>query len=211
MTSFAEIIESSLSKFKAQTWKWDNFPEYGSLITITNNATKIFAIVYNIETGSIDPTRTPFAYQKTEEELLKEQPHIFEFLTTNFSCLSLGYSENIDTSNIIYQIAPKPPKIHSFVSYATKAEVKLFFSNPQFLQLIFNYKNQLGSIDELLLAILKKLTDNDMLNYYQLSNFIETINILTGNDYRLLKLFLQRVQPIIEKSIIKQEITKLEY
>ena len=31
---FAEIIESSLSSWRAQCWQWDTIPAFGSLVTI---------------------------------------------------------------------------------------------------------------------------------------------------------------------------------
>src|SRR5690349_14278413 len=93
MKPFAEVIESSLHGFLAQTWQWDNFPAFGSLVTVTSNKRTHLAIVHQIKTGSMDPIRYPFPYQKTEEELLAEQPQIFEFLKTAFSCLTIGYQE----------------------------------------------------------------------------------------------------------------------
>ena len=107
---FAEVIESSLQGWLAQSWNWNCFPAFGSLVTIETKKRQLFGIVHQIQTGSMDPMRHPFPYQKTEEELLQEQPQIFEFLKTTFSCLTLGYSER---ERIIYLLAPEPPQIHS--------------------------------------------------------------------------------------------------
>ncbi len=90
---FAEVIESSLHGWLAQSWQWDTFPSFGSIVTIQGKKRTHFGIVHQIQTGSMDPVRYPFPYQKTEEELLKEQPQIFEFLKTTFSCLIIGYQE----------------------------------------------------------------------------------------------------------------------
>lgn len=192
---FAEVIESSLNIWKAQTWKWDIFPSFGSLATIETKDRTIFGIVYNIQTGSLDQMRSVIAYQKTEEELLREQPQIFEFLHTTFSCLTLGYLQN---KQILYQLAPEPPKIHAFVNLAQLEEVDLFFSNEQYLHLLFSSANQILLLDELLLSLLKRLSDSNILTEATLSKFIETFSLLTANDYRRLKLFLQRAQPIIK-------------
>ena len=88
---FAEIIESSLQTFLGQCWAWNKMPQFGSLVVVENGLKPIFGVVYQIQTGSMDPVRYPFPYQKTHEELLAQQPQIFEFLKTTFSCLSLGY------------------------------------------------------------------------------------------------------------------------
>lgn len=192
---FAEIIESSLTGWVAQSWRWDEFPSFGSLVTIESRTRMLFGIVYEIKTGSMDPVRYPFAYQKTEEQLLQEQPQIFEFLKTNFFCLITGYKEHDEA--IVYQLAPEPPKIHAFVSKANLSLCKSFFDSNHYLPIIFGLSNGLFNVDELLLAILKELKKNAVLSNCLLEDFIDTFSLLTGNDYRRLKLFLQRVQRII--------------
>lgn len=184
INAFAEIIESSLHTWKAQSWKWSHFPQSGSLVTLHDKDITVFGIVYQINTGSSDPARTPFPYQKTEEELLQEQPQIFEFLQTTFDCLTVGYKEN---NSITYQCALQPPKIHSFVNYATPEETEQFFAKELYLPIIFSFSHLLINVDELLLAILKNKSQKDI------KKFLETYSLLTNNDYRRLKIFLQRL------------------
>lgn len=190
-TPFAEVIESSIIEWRAQSWQWNIIPKFGSLVTIKSADKTIFGIVYNIQTGPQDSYRTVVPFGKTEEELKREQPQIFSLLKTTFHCLILGYKEK-DQDKILYQISPEPPKIHTFVYYSSKEENKQFFSNEQYLHILFNYSNNFFSLDELLLAILKNLTVLSILNSTILEKFIETYSILTANDYRKLKLFLQR-------------------
>jgi len=191
---FAEGIESSLIGWLAQSWQWDKFPAFGSLVMIENKNRYVFGIVHQIKTGSMDPVRYPFAYQKTEEELTHEQPQIFEFLKTTFSCLTLGYKEK---GEIFYQLAPEPPKIHSFVQTAPKELIQDFFSNEQYLHIIFGLSNQLFNLEELLLALLKNLQDHKIMQPKTVQSFVHTFSLLIGNDYRRLKLFLQRAQPLL--------------
>ena len=190
---FAEVIESSLVGWLAQSWQWDSFPAFGSLVIIENNKRLIFGIVHQIKTGSMDPMRYPFAYQKTEEELLREQPQIFEFLKTTFSCLTLGYKQN---NKILYQLAPEPPKIHSFVGSAPIELIQEFFTDEHYLHILFGLSNQLFNLDELLLALLKNLNDQKLLTTSNTKSFVQNLSLLIGNDYRRLKLFLQRAQPL---------------
>lgn len=191
---FAEIIESSLHSWLSQSWQWNEFPVFGSLVTATTKKRILFGIVHNIQTGSMDPTRYPFAYQKTEEELLAEQPQIFEFLKTTFSCTVVGYQEN---NTIFYSVAPEPPTIHTFVSPASPSLGKQFLSNYNYLSVLFGQSGTIGTIDELLLAILNYQKSLNVLGQEQLDAFITQFSLLTGNDYRRLKLFLQRVQNIV--------------
>ncbi len=191
---FAEVIESSLIGWLAQSWQWDRFPAFGSLVVIENKKRCLFGIVHQIKTGSMDPVRYPFAYQKTEEELAQEQPQIFEFLKTTFSCLTLGYKEK---DKILYQLAPEPPKIHSFVYAASPELIQEFFSNEQYLHILFGLANQLFNLEELLLALLKNLNDHKIMHPKTVQSFVQTFSLLIGNDYRRVKLFLQRAQPLL--------------
>lgn len=195
LTSFAEVIESSLNTWKGQSWHWDNFPQFGSLITIAAKERIFYGLVYDIQTSSLDPHRTPIAYQKTEAELKTEQPQIFEFLRTTFSCITVGYLQD---NRLFYQLAPEPPKIHAFITPATQDQISEFFSEEHYLHLLFSYPHQSIALDELLLALLKKLSDLKILTEPQLVKFLETFSLLTANDYRRLKIFLQRAGPLLQ-------------
>lgn len=192
--TFAEIMESSLQTFVAQCWDWDKMPQFGSLVTVGDGKRTIFALVYQIQTGSMDPIRYPFPYKKTHEELLAEQPQIFEFLKTNFSCISLGYQEK---GRLFHLMPPEPPKIHNFVQSASADEYKAFFNNHRYLPLLFAFSGPIGNLDELLLAILKnQALLGGGLKPEKMADFIETYSMLSGNDYKRLKLFLQRAESI---------------
>ncbi|MCA9770514.1 hypothetical protein KC460_04055 [Candidatus Dependentiae bacterium] len=191
---FAEVIESSLHEWLAQSWQWNQFPHFGSLVVVSTNKRTLFGIVHQMQTGSMDPARYPFAYQKTEQELLAEQPQIFEFLKTTFNCMCVGYQEK---GTIYYLLAPEPPTIHSFVGMPHIELAKQFFSNTAYLHLLFGLSGQIINMDELLLALLRYQKYLNALSTNKIHSFIESFCLLTGNDYRRLKLFLQRAQHII--------------
>ena len=189
---FAEVIESSLDSFIAQCWQWDNFPEFGSLVQVNSNDLTILGCVYSIQTGSMDPMRYPFPYQKTEKELLSEQPQIFEFLKTTFNVKILGYINK--KKQIKYHIPPHPSKIHSFVEECLPEIETIFFNKQDFLYLLFNSSSQISNFDDLLLTIISKATNGKKPSSKTLSSFYQTLSLLTGNDYRRMKLFLRRVE-----------------
>lgn len=192
--AFAEIIQSNLQGFMGQCWQWNQTPAFGSLITVEDKKRTIFGIVYQIETGSMEPGRYPFPYQKTHEQLLAEQPQIFEFLKTTFLCISLGYAVN---GKVYYLMPPEPPLIHSFLAAATPEQSRLFFSQNKYLNLLFGANNLIPNLDELLLALLKAQNDQNPLKNDRLNDFMQTYSLLTGNDYRRLKLFLQRIEGLL--------------
>ncbi len=196
---FAEVIESSLTGWLAQSWQWDHFPSFGSLVSIKEKKRTLFGVVHQVQTGSMDPMRYPFPYQKTEEELLQEQPQIFEFLKTTFSCIVVGYEEH---HSMTYLIAPEPPKIHSFISSPDLEMSKRFFSGNRYLHVLFSNSGTIFNIDELMLALLKHHAELHILSSQKLSLFMQTYALLIGNDYRRIKLFLQRVEGVI--NIIQQ-------
>ncbi len=190
----AEVIESSLGYWLSQSWKWNEAVPFGSLVVAETKHRTILGIVYQIQTGSIDPQRYPFPYQKTQEELLKEQPQIFEFLKTTFSCVTIGYLER---ERIHYQLAPQPPHIHSFVGPATTSLARQCFARDIYLQGLFAAAALVGNVDELLLAVLNYQESLQILDPKKIGSLMQTYSLLTGNDYRRIKLFLQRVEPII--------------
>ena len=192
---FAEVIESSLTGWLAQSWSWDTFPEFGSFVAIEGKKRTVFGIVHQVQTGSMDPVRYPFPYQKTEEELLKEQPQIFEFLKTTFSCITIGYQEKKSMS---YLIAPEPPKIHAFIMRPDVETSKIFFASTRYLHLLFTHSAQVFNMDELMLALLKQYIELNILSKDRLNSFMQTYSLLIGNDYRRIKLFLQRAEHMLE-------------
>jgi hypothetical protein len=193
--AFAEVIQSSLNGFLAQSWAWDSFPTFGSLVMIKDKKRTLFGLVHQIQTGSLDPIRYPFAYQKTQEELLLEQPQIFEFLKTTFSCLIVGYQEK---GVPYYLFAPEPAKIHAFIEPVPADIAKQFFYQDRYLPLVFSMASSVFNLDELLLALLKYQDSLNILSEHKIDAFVQNLSLLTGNDYRRLKLFLQRLEVLIK-------------
>jgi hypothetical protein len=192
---FAEVIESSLTGWMGQSWDWNVTPQFGSFVSIDEKQRSLFGIVHQIQIGSMDPIRYPFPYQKTEKELLEEQPQIFEFLKTTFLCAIIGYQER---GSIHYLVAPEPPKIHSFITYPSPEITKIFFANTHYLHLLFTHSSHIFNLDELILALIKRHNSLKLISKNQLNAFINTYALLTGNDYRRIKLFLQRVERITD-------------
>jgi hypothetical protein len=194
--AFAEVIESSLDGYLAQSWEWNFFPRFGSLVQVEDDNQLVLGVVVQIQTGSMDPMRYPFPFQKTEKELRAEQPQIFEFLKTTFRVQVLGYHNEI-TKKVYYQLAQKPCRIHAFVQECNPELFEQFFNNTLFLNLLFAFQNNITNLDELLLAILVQLHEMGLLNQDKVHAFCQQFSLLSGNDYRRLKLFLKRVEQIV--------------
>jgi hypothetical protein len=74
-----------------------------------------------------------------------------------------------------------------------------FFSRDGYLPILFSLAGQTPTMDDLLLALLKQRHTYRPLSEEALSDFTNIFSLATGNDYRRLKLFLQRLQPIIAR------------
>lgn len=187
---FAEVIHSSLTGWTGQSWEWNIFPTFGSLLSITANKKTWIGIVHHIQTGSPDTHRQPFIYKKTEKELLQEQPHIFEFLQTTFECATIGFFQD---NHIEYRFAPTPPKIHSFIQPCSESINKEFFASTAYLPLLFSHTALTTHFEELCIAILAGQKQKGLLSEITIYEFLETLALLYGNDYRKLKIFSQRL------------------
>jgi len=200
--AFAEVIGSTLTSYTAQCWQWDGAPTFGSLVCVTHKNVTLFGIVTNIETGSSDPQRTPFPYQKTETELRLQHPQVFEFLRTIFTVSLVGHTT--DGGTISHTLPSAPATIHAFIRPVTDTERALFFSSPNFLAVLFGSNAGNPLLDELLLSILRGLVQGDMLNASLFEQYYHTLTLLLGNDYRRLKILLQRIETTHASSLEKQ-------
>lgn len=190
-TFFAEVIESSIARFTAQSWTWNQVPEYGSLVEVTTQEHRIIGIVTDITTGSHDPVRKPFTYQKTQAELLRDQPQIFAFLKTSFTVQIIGYYEEQHTC-FLYLLPTKPVELHTFVKETPAENYAEILENPLYLSILFAFQTTINQLDELLLALLKKYSTQKIITLNTMHAFCSAYSLHTNNDYKRLKLFLQR-------------------
>jgi len=192
---FAEVVESSLAKITGQSWNWNEIPAYGSLVK--TNDQNIWGIVYDVKTQPSDPLRVPQAMGLSEQELLKEHPQIFNFLQTKFSAIITGYS----LSPIFYQLSPFAPRIHSFITKASVEEERIFFSDINYLHLLFENSSIIPNFNELIMAIISRKQDIGLIDNQTVGNFIDLISKLYGNDFNKMNILLKRIDNLIEKKL----------
>jgi hypothetical protein len=198
--ALGEIITSTLTSYTAQCWDWELMPPFGSLVCSEHNNMLLYGIVTALETGSSDPSRLPFPYQKTHTELRREHPQIFEFLKTVFTVSIVGHHAH----TIAYALAPQPPHIHQFVRPATTQEQKLFFSSPHFLGLLFNTNAGNPLLDEILITVLGGLVQNEIITSKVFEEYYQLLTLLMSNDYRRLKMLFQRINTTHASVLAKQ-------
>jgi len=184
---FAEVVASSLHEWRAECWQWDSIPSFGMPLVVELESHLLFGIVHAIETTSHDPNRMATAYQLPLAELKKEQPQLFLFLKSTFTCISIGYLEQ---KNIYYNLPPTPPLLHSFIRKPTIAEEATFLSTPSFLAMLFQKRSFILHFDELLLSIITYVVRTNAL---PLKPFLSVINRYYGNEFFKMRLLLERV------------------
>lgn len=146
----AEVIESSTTEFAAQARELHGSPPFGTFVKAGTSPT-CFAMIYTISTGSTDPNRRPIAYGKTEEQLRKEQPQIFELLRTEIRAKIVGYADEYGIQQLV---PPQPPKLHSFVFTCTTEEVQAFTQRFEYFRTLLGIGGTLN--DELLIAAIQQ-------------------------------------------------------
>lgn len=195
MHSFSEIIDSSLTTATALCWQWDVMPEFGSLVSIDNQDGLIIGLVAGIQTGSSDPSRVPFAYKKTIEELKKEQPQIFMFLQTTLTIQLIGWVDK-KTSKLCYRLPSKPPLIHSFVSELPFELATSFLSQPDFLHLLKFFDE--STLDEALLTLLHRSYLDKKISMSEVQALVTQYARHVGSDFKRFRSFCSRLEGLIQ-------------
>lgn len=192
---FAEIVESFLTHYKAQCWQPRALPGFGSLVVIEQDDLVVYALVNQSFTCADDAVFAVRAYQKTEEELKRDQPHVFALLNTFFNAIIIAYGDPKDPKAILrYGAAPVPARLHAFVRSATDQEWALFAGTTNYLSVLFG--QQQLAIDELLVAFIAGLKQHVGLSQDQLVELLHAYTLWSGNDYRRMRFFAQRLEQL---------------
>lgn len=186
----AEVIESSTTEFVAQTRKLNGSPPFGTFVKAGTSPMSL-AMIYDISTGSADLNRRPVAYGKTEEELRKEQPQIFELLRTEIRAKIIGYA---DAYGVQQLLPPQPPKLHSFVFLCTPEEVQTFTRQFDYFRTLLGVGGTLS--DELLIAAIQQTCGcQPEASHGCLIRAGKELSRLLRDDYDRLESILRRMRP----------------
>ncbi len=138
-----EVVESSSDKFTAQCYRLYQAPPLGAIVRTgagdsagEQGTESIYAVVYGVNTRSLDPGRPVIARgedEDTEEGIYSSNPQLGRLLCTRFDALIVGRN-NADT--ISHRLPSLPPRIHAFVYACDPEEVGLFTSSLDFLHLL---------------------------------------------------------------------------
>jgi hypothetical protein len=186
-THLGEVVESSTTEIVAEACDLHGAPSFGRFIRV-GSGVEVVGIVFNVFTHSIEPSRRPVAYGKTEDELRLEQPQIFELLRTEFQALVIGYR---DETGAVPILPPQPARIHSFVHLCDDEDVRRFTRTDDFMRSILSTSSV--PTDELLVATLRyvlKAHDHDRQFLVRMG---KELSRLLSDDYDRLSAIIRRI------------------
>lgn len=133
-----ETIDVTIHRFEAQTYDLYQAPCFGSFVRVASTApgVEIYAVVSDIRTGPIDPSRPVIARGEGlehEEAIYEENPHFRHVMRTRYAAIVVGYVQN---DQVVHLLPPQPPRIHGFVHACTPEEVAAFTQRFGFLRLL---------------------------------------------------------------------------
>jgi hypothetical protein len=169
-------------------------PSYGALVVIEDGPLVLYSVVSACVTQADSAVYAVRAYQKTEEELRSDQPHVFALLHTIVTGLIVGFTTTQD-SEMQYRSTAVPARLHAFVRLATDHEWALFAHNTRCLAMLFNQAAQVN-LDELLLAFMCELKRHVSVPEGYLIELLHAYTLWTGNDYRRMRVFAQRLEQL---------------
>lgn len=91
----------------------------------------LYALVFHSETIGADPGRHAAAYGLEEDQLLQEQPQIFDLLSTQFHAMHLAY---VAEGRLRTGPPPRPPRLHAFVYSCTSEETRILTESTDLLR-----------------------------------------------------------------------------
>ncbi len=199
MQRIGEIIESSTTRFTAGAYELLAAPPFGALVRAVTRSERlaIYGLVYEIRTGSREPGgraivrgRTYSGRELYDAEIYTENPDLAEVLQTEFSALTVGFSED----GTIYQyLPPQPPPVHYSVYGCDAAELAGFAAHSDFFRAVL-FAPHIPS-DELLAATIRAAARARPASRDYLVQAGRELAGLLKDDYDRLTALLRRIRP----------------
>ena len=163
-----EVVESASHRFTAQCYRLYQAPPLGAFVRTDglsepgagDGTFRIYAVVFGVSTGALDPGRPVYARgeeEDSEEDVYRSNPQLSRLLCTRFDALIVGHG---DGGAYNQYLPAQPPRIHSFVHSCTLEEVKGATVSLDFLSLLVSSApGDRGITDEVIAACLRQAGD----------------------------------------------------
>ena len=118
-----EIVDTSVADFVAQACELNHAPSFGGFVKVTVPERTVFAVVYAIHTGSLEPGGRAVLRGRDgmrDRAIFEQNPDLEHLLRTVFSALIVGFAEG---STLRTYLPPSPPPLHWSVVECEEQEV----------------------------------------------------------------------------------------
>ena len=127
-----EIVEASTTRFRAVSVRAFEPPAFGSFVRTSSDERVTYAVVANVAHGSTDPSRRAIPLGRTWDELVSEQPQVFDLLQTEFEAVTVAFCDH--GSDVHAFLPPVPPRVHDFISLCADHEIRALTSDLSFVR-----------------------------------------------------------------------------
>lgn len=191
-----EIIESTSTRFVAESFELNQPPALGSLIKVhLREGSELYGVVCYGQTGSLDPGRRAVRRSSDEvydEEIYRESPQLEHTLRTEFESLSVGVVEG----GVARQcLPPQPPALHFSVHDCTRHETVSFTENLYYFRLLLAAAGRVPA-DQLLAANVWQVHKERGEDKDWLTKAAREIANLLKHDYDRLMTVLYALEPM---------------
>lgn len=158
-----EVIETSLTRYAAQSYELDQSPPFGGLVRVRDRSgnNEIFGVVSHIATGGLDAGRKAVARSAgrpglADEQVYQDNPQLARLLKTVFEVEILGWrrANNSEPGRLSYIFPDYPPPLHYSVVSCSQAEIVEFTDKTLYLRTLLNVSD--GPVEELVAAVLRR-------------------------------------------------------
>src|SRR5262245_58969537 len=95
-TPIGEVVDTSVADFIAQACQLNVAPPFGGFVKVTAPERTIYAVVYAIHTGGLEPGSRPVMRGgdgMRDKAIFDQNPDLEQLLRTEFSALIIGHQE----------------------------------------------------------------------------------------------------------------------
>jgi hypothetical protein len=190
-----EIIESTSTRFVAESFELNQPPPLGSLVKVSlGEGRDLYGVVCYGETGGLDPRRRAVRRSSDEvhdEQIYRENPQLEHTLRTEFEILSVGMGEG----GVVRQGLPsQPPPLHFSVHRCYSEETVLFTENLYYFRLLLGASGQVP-VEQLLAANVRRVYEERGEDEEWLQRAARELANLLKQDYDRLMTVLYAIEP----------------
>jgi hypothetical protein len=193
-----EVIETSTTRFTAQSHDLHCLPPLGSLVQVAigegAGAADIIAVVAFGETSGIDAGRRPVRRGSDtvyDQAIYREHPELSHILRTTFQAQIVGY---IEAAGPRRYLPPTPPPLHFSVRDCPPATVRAFTDDLLYLSILLTADGPV-SPEQLLAAHIRAVAGARQGDRGWLEGAGREVARLLKDDYDRLLTVLQSIDP----------------